>query len=448
MIDPAATLFTTPIMTDIFSARAQVERMLGFEAALARALVRAELIPEDAAQSIEAACADIDAFDVDVIFREAAPAGTPAIPLVRMLTERVPEEARRYVHLGATSQDVIDTAMADGMQWGVENVIGDLIELGDLCAALANRHRRTPMAGRTLLQQASPITFGLKAARWLGLVTRSIERLGTQRYRVGVIQLGGASGNLAALGISGLRVAELLADERGHELPVLPWHTERDLIAETAGILAIVAGSMGKIAQDIVLLAQTEVGEVSEGSAPGKGGSSTLPHKQNPVDATFALAAAKLALGTAPVLFQTMLQEHERSVGAWQAEWSAIPTLFGSTHCAVQRTLSAVSGLVVHEERMRANLDLGRGLLMAEALSSALTPSVGRDAAQRIVKRVSGEVVAAGTTLREAALSDAEVRAALSEDSIESALDPLNYLGSNDALIDRAIAAFERARGA
>jgi 3-carboxy-cis,cis-muconate cycloisomerase len=445
MMDPAATLFTTPEMAEVFSGSAQVERMLAFEAALARALARAELIPEDAARAIEDAC-DVDGFDIDALYREAALAGTPAIPLVRMLTARVPEEARRYVHRGATSQDVIDTAMAGGMQWGIENILGDLLEFGEICAGLAERYRRTPMAGRTLLQQATPITFGLKAARWLSLVTRSIERLGAQRYQLGVVQFGGAVGNLAALGISGLRVAELLADELGVDLPELPWHAERDRVAEAAGMLAIVAGSMGKIATDIVLLAQTEVREVTEASAPGKGGSSTLPHKQNPVDATFALAAAKLAIGTAPVLFNSMLQEHERSVGSWQAEWSAIPALFGYTHCAVSRTMSAVTGLVVDEDRMRANLDLDHGLLMAESLSSALARSVGRDVAQRIVKRVSSEVSSSGTTLRIAAMRDAEIRTTLGEDDIERALDPLNYLGSNDILIDRALASFRGIR--
>lgn len=441
MTDPANTLFTTPEMTALFSGQAHVRRMLAFEAALARAQARAGLIPDAAANAIATACR-AEAFEVTELYREAALAGTPAIPLVRMLTALVDEDTRRYVHWGATSQDVIDTALVLQMRTGIALLIDGLLAIGTACAEHAECHRRTPMAGRTLLQQAAPITFGLKAARWLALVTRQVQHLREVRERNSVIQLGGAVGTLAVLGDDGLRVAALLAEELGLAVPDLPWHAERDRIAELGAALAVVAGSMAKIANDIALLAQTEVGEVSEATAPGKGGSSALPHKQNPVDSMFALTAARLAIGTAPTLLATMLQEHERSVGSWQAEWSAIPALFGHTACAIQHVGNAVSGLVVNPARMRANLDHTHGLSMSEALSTVLTASMGRAEAQRIVTSVAQRAQSAGATLRQAALSDQTILAALSVDEIERALDPDAYLGSTDALIDRALAAF------
>jgi len=441
MIDPAATLFTTSEMTALFSAEEHVRGMLAFEAALARAQTRAGIIPSAAADAIARACR-IEAFNVTELYHKAALAGTPAIPLVRMLTALVDEDARRYVHWGATSQDVIDTALVLQMRHGLALLIQRLLSVGEACATHAERHRRTPMAGRTLLQQAAPINFGLKAARWLGLVTRQIQRLQEVRDRISVIQFGGAVGTLAALGDDGERVAELLAEELGLAVPDLPWHAERDRIAEMGAALAVTAGSMGKIANDIVLLAQTEVGEVAEAAAPGKGGSSALPHKQNPVDAMFALAAAKLAVGIAPTLLATMLQEHERSVGSWQAEWSAIPALFGHTSSTIEHVQNAVSGLVINSERMRANLDQSHGLIMSEALSTALAATIGRAEAQRIVTAAAERAGATDATLHQIALGDPAIRTVLSESGIEQALDPAGYLGITDTLIDRALAGF------
>jgi 3-carboxy-cis,cis-muconate cycloisomerase len=302
------------------------------------------------------------------------------------------------------------------------------------------------MAGRTLLQQALPITFGLKAARWLALATRQLRALRVQRAGSLVLQLGGAAGTLAALGDAGLRVAELLAEELQLALPELPWHAERDRVATIAATLGVGAGAMAKIAGDIVLLAQTEVAEVSEAAAPGKGGSSAMPQKRNPVDAMEALAAARLAVGVVPVVLSAMAHEHERSVGGWQAEWVAIPNLFRYTAGAVERVHSAVSGLQVDSDRMRANLGLGGGLLMAESLTMALAPQVGRPAAQRLVQAACGRALAAGSTLGQAVRDDAQIRALLSEDAIDRALDPAGYLGSADALIDSALAAYYTAQ--
>jgi 3-carboxy-cis,cis-muconate cycloisomerase len=441
MTEASDSLFTTPAMAAVFAPDTHVRFMLQFEAALARAEAHAGVIPHEAADAIASTCREAQ-LDVAALYREAANAGTLAIPLVRMLTERVGGDAGRYVHWGATSQDAIDTALMLQMREGFDLLIDDLLGVCAGCASLAQQHRRTLMAGRTLLQQALPITFGLKAARWLALVSRQVGALREMRNRALALQFGGATGTLAALGDAGLRVAERLAQELGLLLPDLPWHAERDRIASIAAALGVTAGAMAKIAGDLALLAQTELGEVTEAAAPGKGGSSAMPQKRNPVDATMALAAARLAIGGVPIVLAAMAQEHERGVGGWQAEWAAIPDLFCHTGAAVARVRSAVTGLQIDAEQMQTNLDRAGGLLMAEALTMALAPQLGRPEAQRLVKSVAGRVQAGSVTFCQAALDDPHVRAVLSPDAIDHALDPAGYLGSADALIDRALAVY------
>ncbi|MEX2314534.1 MAG: 3-carboxy-cis,cis-muconate cycloisomerase, partial [Thermomicrobiales bacterium] len=325
-MDQEQTLFGTPAMAAVFSGEAHVRAILAFEAGLARAQARAGVIPEEVADAIAAACR-VELFDVPALYREAASAGTLAIPLVKTLTARVEGEHGRFVHWGATSQDAIDSALMLQMRDGLDLLIDDLLALGDGLASLAELHRRTPMIGRTLLQQALPITFGLKAARWLALTTRQARRLRELRAEALVVQLGGAAGTLASLGGDGVTVMERLAGELGLHVPDLPWHTERDRIAEIVSAVCVVAGATLKIAGDLVLLAQTEVGEVSEAVIAGKGGSSAMPNKRNPVDATFAIASARLALGAVPTILNAMDHQHERGVGGWQLEWSIIPSL-------------------------------------------------------------------------------------------------------------------------
>jgi 3-carboxy-cis,cis-muconate cycloisomerase len=441
MPESSDSLFTTAAMAAIFAPDAHVRQLLAFEAALAHAEAQAGIIPPDAAETIAKACR-AEQFDIAALYREAAVAGTLAIPLVRMLTEQLAPHARNYAHWGATSQDAVDTALMLQMRAGLNLLEADLLGVCEGCAALAERHRRTLMAGRTLLQQALPIPFGLKAARWLALTTRQVRELGERRDRSLALQFGGAAGTLAALGDKGLQVAALLAEELDLSLPDLPWHAERDRVASLAAALGVTAGAVAKIARDIALLAQTEVGEVSEAAVPGKGGSSAMPQKRNPIDATMALAAARLAIGQVPVILVAMDQEHERAVGGWQAEWAAIPDLFRYTAGAVARVRSAVEGLQIDTEQMRANLDRAGGLLMAEALTMALASHVGRPHAQRLVKDVAGRVHTGGITFYQAALDDAPIRAVLAEDAIERALDPAFYLGSADVLIDRALAAY------
>lgn len=439
--DPLGALYTTPEMVAIWSAEAHVRAMLAFEAALVQAEARAGVIPAEAAAAIASAC-QVEAFDVVALFREAAAAGTPAIPLVRMLTERVAGDARGYVHWGATSQDAIDTALVLQMRAGLDLLISRLIATGELCADLAQRYRETPMIGRTLLQQALPITFGLKAARWLAFCARLARRLVEARDRIAVVQLGGAAGTLASLGPAGIPVTDALAAELGLAAPDLPWHTERDRVAEVAAALAIVAGGMAKIAHDLTLLAQTEVGEVSEAAGAGKGGSSAMPQKRNPVNAALAQAAARLALGVAPTILGAMAQEHERAVGGWQAEWEALPALFRYTAGAVERTHDALDGLEVDADRMRANMASSRGLIMSESLTMALAPQVGRHEAFQLVRAATERARAANIELRQAAEADERIRSALSTEQLDRAFDPAAYLGSASVYIDRALADF------
>jgi 3-carboxy-cis,cis-muconate cycloisomerase len=432
-------------MEVIWSAEAQVRGMLAFEAALALALAEAEVgvIPRAEAEAIASICQTVT-LDAAEIFREAAQAGTPAIPLVRMLTERMPDAARGFVHWGATSQDAVDTALVLQMRDGLDLLANTLREIGALCAALAERYADTPMAGRTLLQQALPITFGLKAARWLAMVTRQMRRLSEVREQIAVLQLGGAAGTLAALGDMGALMTVLTADRLGLAPPDLPWHAERDRVGEMAGALGVTAGVMAKIAQDVILLAQTEVGEVAEGDAPGKGGSSALAHKRNPIDAALAVAASRLAIGLVPVILGAMAQEHERGAGGWQTEWEAIPDLFRYCGGAAERVRDALRHLHVAPERMGDNLDRSCGHLMAEALTMALAAShtLGRDKAFRLVRELSEQARAAGQELREVAHSDERVRAALTTEQIDHAFEPTRYLGSTRLFIDRALAGY------
>ena len=440
MIDGPGAMFTTPEMTEIFSGASLARRMLQVEAALARALARAGVIPHDAAEAIAAACR-IEHIDVEALYRETARTGTPVVPLVQAITRLVDADVRRFVHWGATSQDLIDTAVVLQVRDGIALLSARLLEVGAACASLAERHRRTTMAGRTLLQQAVPITFGLKAARWVGLATRAVERLRDLRGHVLALQFGGAAGTLASLGPDGLHVTELLADELRLAVPDLPWHAERDRIAEIGAGVGIGAGAMAKIATDLALLSQTEVGEVAAGGDDA-GRSSAMPHKRNPVNAMAALASARLALAALPVLFGTMAQEHERAIGSWQAEWDALPALFRYTAGAVDHVRAAVGDLHVDTERMTRNMRMTGGLIMAEALTAALTARVGRDVAYRMVETACARAMESGLTLRETAVDDPEIRDALSPADLAAAFDPLAYLGSADAFIDRVLLRF------
>jgi 3-carboxy-cis,cis-muconate cycloisomerase len=437
--------FTSPAMAATFSPAERVAALLRFEAALARAEARAGVIPEDAAVAIATACAEAS-FDADDLHREGARAGTIVIPLVQRLTDAVPESARGWVHLGATSQDAVDTAAMLQAGRGLDLLVEDLRGVGAACRRLAESYATTPMAGRTLLQQASPITFGLKAARWLGLATRRLERLRDLRSRLPV-QLGGPSGTLAALGSDGPRVMELLADELGLAVPDLPWHAERDLVADLASSLAITAGAMAKVALDVALLMQTEVAEVHEVPPEGEGGSSALPHKRNPVRATSVLAASRLAAAAASAVTSEMAHEHERAVGAWQAEWIALPDTFRATGGAVANAREMLETLRVDDDRMRLNLARDGALAMAEGLVGALVPHLGRDVAYAAVRDVASRASGGAASLEAVAREDPAIAEVLSAEEVAAALDPSSFLGSATIFIERAVRRFDGIAG-
>ncbi|GIZ50555.1 3-carboxy-cis,cis-muconate cycloisomerase [Noviherbaspirillum aridicola] len=436
-------LFSTPAMRETFSARACVQRMLDFEAALARAQARTGVIPSACAAPIAAAC-DAAHIDTEQLAQAAALAGNLAIPLVRQLTAVVAAtdpEAARFVHWGATSQDAIDTGLVLQMRDALDLIDTDLASLSSALAALASRHRDTVMAGRTWMQHALPVSFGLKAAGWLDGVQRHRERLAALRPRLLVLQFGGAAGTLASLGGKGLAVAQALADELGLGLPAMPWHGQRDSLAEAAAVLGMLTGSLGKMARDIALLTQTEVGEAAEPAAEGKGGSSTMPHKQNPVGCAAVLAAAARVPALVSTMLSAMVQEHERALGGWQAEWDSLPDIVLLAAGALRQATTMAEGLTVNPQRMRANLDTTGGLIMAEAVALALGARLGRLQAHELVEAACRRAVQSGRPLREVLREDSAVAAQLSPQQIDSLLEPTGYLGQSGAFIDRVLAA-------
>lgn len=434
--------FTAPAMRAIFCDQGRVQGMLDFEAALARAEARVGLIPREAVAPIEAACR-ADFYDFSALAQAIATAGNSAIPLVKALGKRIAAaspEAERYVHLGATSQDAMDSGLVLQLRAAIGLIEADLAALGDALAEQAERHADTPLAGRTWLQQATPVTLGMKLASLLGAVTRHRQRLAELKPRLLCLQFGGASGSLAALGEQAWPVAEALAVELSLNLPDQPWHTQRDRLVEFASLLGLVAGTLGKLGRDLSLLMQTEAGELFEPAAPGKGGSSTMPHKRNPVSAAVLIGAATRAPGLVATLFAAMPQEHERSLGLWHAEWESLPELCCLVSGALQHALLVVPGLEVDAARMRHNLDLTQGLVLAEAVSIALAQRIGRDAAHHRVEQCCRQAVKEGAHLRAVLGACAEVTAELSAAELDRLLDPAHYLGQARRWVDRALA--------
>lgn len=434
--------FTQPAMRAIFSDHGRVQGMLDFEAALARAEARVGVIPASAVAPIAAACR-AERYDFDALAQAICSAGNSAIPLVKALGRQIAAEdvdAERYVHLGATSQDAMDSGLVLQLRAAIELLESDLAQLADALAIQAKAHAGTPMVGRTWLQHATPVTLGMKIAGWLGAITRHRQRLNELKPRLLCLQFGGASGSLAALGEQGFAVAQALADQLNLQLPEQPWHTQRDRLVEFASLLGLIAGSLGKLGRDLSLLMQTEAGEVFEPSAPGKGGSSTMPHKRNPVGAAVLIGAATRAPGLVATMFSAMPQEHERSLGLWHAEWETLPELCCLVSGALQQALVLVPGLEVDAERMRANLDLTRGLVLAEAVSIALAQRIGRDAAHHLVEQCCRQAVKNGAHLREALGAHAEVAAQLNAEELDRLLDPAHYLGQARRWVERTLA--------
>lgn len=434
--------FTAPAMRAIFCDAGRVQGMLDFEAALARAEARVGVIPAEAVAPIEAAC-KAELYDYPALAQAIATAGNSAIPLVKALGKRIAAsnpEAERYVHLGATSQDAMDSGLVLQLRAAIGLLESDLAKLADALAAQAERHIDTPLAGRTWLQQATPVTLGMKLAGVLGAVTRHRQRLSELKPRLLSLQFGGASGSLAALGDAGWSVSGALAQELELTLPEQPWHTQRDRLVEFASLLGMITGSLGKLGRDLSLLMQTEAGEVFEPAAPGKGGSSTMPHKRNPVSAAVLIGAATRAPGLVATMFSAMPQEHERSLGLWHAEWDTLPELCCLVSGALQQALLVVPGLEVDAARMRANLELTQGLVLAEAVSIALAQKIGRDAAHHLIEQCCKQAVREGAHLRAVLGANAEVSAQLSAAELDSLLDAAHYLGQARRWVERAVA--------
>lgn len=410
---------------DALSDGAWLQAMLDAERALAAAEARAGVIPDDAADAIAVACR-ADRFDPVAILDQGREPGNPVEPLVRALTETVGGSAGGYVHWGATSQDILDTAAMLVSRAALELLLEQLGRVAEECAALAEAHRSTPIAGRTLLQQAVPTTFGLKAAGWLVAVLEARRRLLSITEDGLAAQLGGAAGTLGPLGDAGPEVLRLFAEELDLQEPVVPWHTNRVRIAELGAALDVAAGALAKIGLDVGLLSQTEVGEAREAREAEGGASSTMPQKRNPVGSALAVACARQVHAQASVLTAALPQEHERALGAWHSEWPALRNALAYAGGAAEGARRALAGLEVDTERMRANLDLIDGLVMAEKASFLLAQDLGRrEAYQRVAEAASG----GGPLSEELGLDAAD-------------LDPAGYLGSAETFVDRALAAY------
>jgi 3-carboxy-cis,cis-muconate cycloisomerase len=433
---------------------AWLQAMLDTEAALARALERAGLAGPGAGAAVTAA-AQAPAFDAAQLGRRAALTGNPVPALVRELARMVPPDLAGAVHKGATSQDIVDTAAMLLARQALSAVAADLSAAASAAAGLAAAHRDTVMIGRTLLQQAVPVTFGLVAAGWLAGLDDAREALARVRARRLAVQFGGAAGTLASLGGAGRQVAGLLAEELGLTLPPAPWHTSRLRVLDIAGACAGAAAALGKAARDVTLLAQSEVAEVREGrgqgaAAPGpggtRGGSSAMPHKRNPVGAVAVLGCTRQVPGLLATLAASAEHEHQRAAGAWHAEWQPLSDLLSLTGSAASWGAELLAGLEVDPARMRQNITAARGLPMAEHVASLLAPGLGPVAAHDLVARASAQAAGAGPHLRDALLDSPEIRqrldaAGITPEEVDSALDPAGYLGSAGEFVDAVLAA-------
>jgi 3-carboxy-cis,cis-muconate cycloisomerase len=438
LLDP---LFRSPSMDQVFSDSERVQAILHFQAALARAESASGIVPESNARAIAAKCR-VEYFDLNLIAQESAHAGNLVIPIVKQLATLVAKDdkdAARFVHWGATSQDAIDTGVVLQLRQALELFERDLERLSSTLAALAEMHRGTPMVARTWMQQALPTTFGFVVAGWLEAILRHRIRLLEIRPRVLALQFGGAVGTLAAFGGNGLAVAKALAHELKLELPAAPWHSHRDRIAEVANTLGLCMGTLGKIARDISLHTQTEVAELLEPAGEGRGGSSTMPHKRNPVTCAIVLAAAHRVPPLVSTLLTALLQEEERGLGGWHAEWETLPELVCLVGGALHHLAGMLPGLEVDADRMRENLEITRGLIFAEAVSTALGERMGKLPAHLLVEAACQKARAEKRHLKDVLSQEPGWRGHLSPADLESLFEVRNYLGSAEEFTSRVL---------
>jgi 3-carboxy-cis,cis-muconate cycloisomerase len=424
-------------MREIFSDEGLIARYVEVEVALAAAEARVGVIPKDAAAAIKKLARAV-AIDVAKLKAETDLVGYPIVGVVHQLAKQC-GDAGRYVHWGATTQDIMDTATVLQIRAALELVEADLAAMDSALATLAKKHRGTVMAGRTHLQHALPVTFGYKAAVWRGMIVRHRQRLEELKPRVLVGQFAGAAGTLASLGDKGLAVHDALMEELGLGRPATPWHVARDGLVETVSLLALIAGTLAKIATDVMLMMQTEVGEVFEPFVKGRGSSSTMPQKRNPIACEFIVALGKVVRQQAGLMLDAMSADHERATGPWQLEWVAIPEAFIATGGALRQARFLVEGLIVDAGRMRRNLDLTGGLIVAEAVMMALARHTGRGEAHDIVYGACRAALDKGTTLLEELERDADVTRHFDKNRLAELTDPVNYLGSAEAMVDRAL---------
>ena len=434
--------FGTPRMREIFSDFALISRYAEVEIALAKAEARCGVIPAEAAGEI-ARRTDVSALDFELLRQETDIVGYPILPLVHQMVKQC-GDAGRYVHWGATTQDIMDTAVILQVRDGLKIIAEDIDELRRILADLSKRYRDTPMAGRTHLQQALPVTFGYKTAIWLAMFDRHAERLAQLKPRVLVGEFAGAAGTLASLGDRGFEVQKALCEELGLGAPVSTWHVARDGLAEVVNFFGLVTGSLGKIALDIMIMASTEFAEVYEPFVKGRGASSTMPQKRNPISSELMLAASKGVRQHAGLMLDAMVQDFERATGPWHAEWMAIPESFILTAGALNQAKFALGGLIVDATQMAGNLGLSRGLIVAEAVMMGLAPQIGRQEAHDVVYDACRVVNEKGGTLADALSADPRVSAHIDRATIERLTSPGNYLGLAPEMVDRVLGSVRR----
>jgi 3-carboxy-cis,cis-muconate cycloisomerase len=431
-------VFSTQAMRRVFSDESRVQKYLDFEAALARAQTRLGIIPPEAAEEIVHHCT---AGEIDFVKLKTATEriGYPVLPVVQQLVERCRDGLGEWCHWGATTQDVTDSATVMQIREALTLVEADIEAIADALAALAGRYRDTPMAGRSNLQHAVPITFGYKMATMLAAFERHKQRLAELRARVLVGEFGGAAGTLASLGGRGLEVQAELMKELKLGVPAIAWHTVRDTIAEVGCFLGLVAGSCGKLAFDVKLMMQTEVEEVYEPFFEGRGSSSTMPQKRNPISSVYITALNSVVRQQVAALLDAMVEDHERATGPWEIEWIVLPEIFCLTAGVLAQTLFVLTGLQVDEKKMRANLDLTKGLIASEAVMMGLGPHLGRQYAHDLVYDICRQVIATGRPLLDLLAENAEVAKHLDRTALAQLCNPANYLGEAGAMVDRVL---------
>jgi 3-carboxy-cis,cis-muconate cycloisomerase len=431
-------LYGTPAMRETFSVRRRLRAMLDFEVALARAEAQLGVIPAAAADAI-AGVAGIERLDVETIVAATQNVGYPVVPLTHQLAQLAGNDAGRYVHWGATTQDVLDTATVLQLRDAFALLEVDLVAIARALVGRAQLHRDDLMAGRTHLQHALPITFGYACAVWLAPLLDHVERLRWVRDRALTLQFGGAVGTLASLGSRGRDVAAALAQELGLRAPDAPWHVDRSAFAEVAAAVGIACGSLAKIATDVALLMQTEVAEVFEPHAPGRGGSSTMPQKRNPIACEYVLATTRGVHALVPLMLQAQAGEHQRSTGPWQTEEIALPQIFVLASAAFAQTRTIAEGMTVDATRMRRNVDATGGLIASESVAMALAEHVGHGAAHTLVSDACITALAEQKPLLDVLAAKPEVTQHFDRAALEQLLDPARYLGESGAIVDRVV---------